>query len=215
MEHLWSWNIATGEEKQITHGEFTVSDARWSPDGARITFTSNPTPLQDDSSLQTAWVLEVGTGTQRKLIETKDATHTARWSGDGKWIAYLSTAGDGIYQQNLFVVGADGGETRKLMGVFELNAEEPMWAPDGKTIYFSSLERETEEVFAADVAAGTVRRLTDKPGVVHLSGVTAKTGAAVGKWSRPEAPCGVFCEGCRVSPVDHGDHHVHPPGGHA
>src|SRR6267154_1050022 len=40
MEHLWSWDIATGGEKQITHGEFTVSDARWSPDGARITFNS-------------------------------------------------------------------------------------------------------------------------------------------------------------------------------
>jgi len=53
----------------------------------------------------------------------------------------LSTAGDGIYQQNLFVVGADGGEPRKLMGGFELNAEEPMWALDGKTIYFSSVER--------------------------------------------------------------------------
>src|SRR6266446_5184974 len=160
MEHLWSWDIATGGEIQITHGEFTVSDGRWSPDGARITFTSNPTPLQDDSSLQTVWVLEVETGKQRKLIETKDATHTARWSGDGKWIAYLSTAGDGIYQQNLFVVGADGGETRKLMGVFELNAEEPMWAPDGKTIYFSTVDHETEEAFAADVAAATVRRLT-------------------------------------------------------
>ncbi len=62
MEHLWSWDIATGEEKQITHGEFTVSDARWSPDGAHMTYTSNPTPRADDSSLQTVWVLEVGTG---------------------------------------------------------------------------------------------------------------------------------------------------------
>src|SRR5437879_6574059 len=202
MEHLWSWNIATGEEKQITHGEFTASDARWSPDGARITFTSNPTPLQDDSSLQTAWILEVGTGKQRKLIETKDATHTARWSGDGKWIAYLSTAGDGIYQQNLFVVGADGGETRKLMGVFELNAEEPMWAPDGKTIYFSSLERETEEVFAANVAAGTVRRLTDKPGVVHLSGISAKTGTAVGTWFAPKHADEGFRSDVRFSAIE-------------
>src|SRR5713101_744052 len=202
MEHLWSWNIVTGEEKQITHGEFTVSDARWSPDGARITFTSNPTPLQDDASLQTVWVLEVGTGKQRKLVETKDATHTARWSGDGKWIAYLSTAGDGIYQQNLFVVGADGGEPRKLMGGFELNAEEPMWALDGKTIYFSSVERETEEVFAADVAAGTVRRLTDKAGVVHLTGINAKTGTAVGTWSDSKHPDEVFRSELRFSVIE-------------
>jgi len=138
MEHLWTWDIATSEEKQLTHGEFTVSDARWSPDGARITFTSNPTPLADDSSLQTAWVLDAAAGKQRKLVETKDATHTARWSPDGKSVAYLSTAGDVIYQQNLFVVSADEGAPRKLMGAFELNAEEPLWAQDGKTIYFST-----------------------------------------------------------------------------
>jgi len=60
-----------------------------------------PDALADDSSLQTAWVLDAAAGKQRKLVETKDATHTARWSPDGKSLAYLSTAGDVIYQQNL------------------------------------------------------------------------------------------------------------------
>ncbi|HUC55127.1 MAG TPA: S9 family peptidase [Candidatus Cybelea sp.] len=202
MEHLWSWNIATGEGKQITHGDFTVSDARWSPDGTHITFTSNPTPRADDGSLQTAWVLEVATGKQRQLVETKDATHTARWSYDGKWIAYLSTVGDGIYQQNLFVVSADGGESRKLMGGFELNAEEPIWALDGKTIYFSSVDRESEEVFAADVAAGTVRRLTDKPGVLHLAGISANGGTMVGTWADPKHPDEVFRSDLRFSAIE-------------
>ena len=53
MAQLWTWDIASGEEKQLTKDESTVSDPRWSPDGSHITFTSNPTPLQDDSSLQT------------------------------------------------------------------------------------------------------------------------------------------------------------------
>jgi len=202
MEHLWSWNIATGEEKQITHGEFTVSEPRWSPDGAHITYTSNPTPRQDDGSLQTAWVLEVGTGKQQKLVDSPDATHAARWSVDGKWIAYLSTAGESIYQENLFVVSADGGEPRKLMGVFELNAEEPIWGLDGKTIYFSSVERETEEVFAADVAAGTVRRLTDKPGVLHLTGISAKGMTAVGTWSDSKHLDEVFRSDLRFSAIE-------------
>jgi dipeptidyl aminopeptidase/acylaminoacyl peptidase len=203
MKHLWSWDIATAEEKQVTKGEFTVSDPQWSPDGARITYTSNPTPLEDDSSLHTAWVLDVGTGKQRKLVEGAGATHTARWSGDGKWIAYLSTAGDGIYQQNLFVVSAaDGGEARKLMSGFELNAEEPIWGPDGKTIYFSSVDHESEEAFAADVGTGTVRRLTDKPGVLDLTGISAKGGMAVGTWSDPKHLGEVFRSDLRFSAIE-------------
>lgn len=202
MEHLWTWDIATGDEKQITRGEFTVSDARWSPDGLRITYTSNPTPLADDSSLQTAWVMELATGKQRKVgAEGSYANHTVRWSPDGKWLAYLSTAGESIYQENLFVVSADGGEARKLMGGFELNAEEPLWAPDGKMIYFSTTDHETEEVFAVNVSAGTVLRLTDKPGLVHLTAISAK-GATVGTSSDPKHPDELFRSDLRFSAIE-------------
>jgi dipeptidyl aminopeptidase/acylaminoacyl peptidase len=197
MEHLWTWDIATGAEKQITQGEFTVSDPRWSPDGSHITFTTQPTPRQDDTGLQAAMVLDVATGKQRKLAETGDATHTARWSHDGKWVAYLSTAGESIYQVNLFVVSADGGNSRKLTGGFELDAGEPIWGPDGKTIYFSSTDHESEEVFAADATSGGVRQIAAKPGVIQLAQISldknsAKGGIAVGTWSDPTHPDEVF-----------------------
>ena len=65
MAQLWTWNIATSEEKQITKGDFTVSDPRWSPDDSHITFTTTPTPLLDDlASLQTAWVLDATSGAE-------------------------------------------------------------------------------------------------------------------------------------------------------
>jgi dipeptidyl aminopeptidase/acylaminoacyl peptidase len=202
MEHLWTWDIVTSQEKQLTQGEFTVSDPRWSPDGSHITFTTQPTPRQDDSSRQTAMVLDVATGKQRKLAETADATHTARWSPDGKWVAYLSSAGDDIYQVNLFVVSADGGASRKLTSGFELDAAEPIWGPDGKTIYFSSLSRETEEVFAADATAGGVRQVAAKPGVISLSEINAKDGIAVGTWSDPTHPDDVFRSDLSFSSLD-------------
>jgi len=178
-QQLWTWDIAGGQEKQLTHCDCTVSDARWSPDRTHITYTTNPTPRQDDGDMQTAWVLETATGKQRKLDEKQFATHTARWSRDSKWIAYLSRAGEGIFQENLFVAAAGGGESRKLTNGFELNAEEPYWAPDGKTIYFSSADRETVEVFAADVAGAKVRRVTEKQGMVQLSQIGAN-GTVVG-----------------------------------
>ncbi len=192
MEHLWSWVIATGEEKQLTKGDFTVSDPRWSPDGLHITFTSNPTPLQDDSSLRMAWVLDVKGGKQRKLVETAEATHTARWSADGKWIAYLSNARAEVSQANLFVVGADGGEPRKLTSGFDLDAGEPLWALDEKEIFFSAVNGQSEDVFAANVASGGVREVIAMPGVIQLDEIKGKGEIAVGTWSDPRHPDEVF-----------------------
>src|SRR5580698_2781476 len=156
MGQLWTWSIATSEEKQLTKGDVTASDAHWSPDGARVTFTTNPTPRLDDISLQTAWVLDVASGNQRKLVETSDPTQTARWSPDGRSIAYLGSAGPVLYQVNLFIVDANGGSPRKLSNSFELNAGEPVWSRDGKTIYFSSDDHEALRIFAVDGAAATV-----------------------------------------------------------
>jgi dipeptidyl aminopeptidase/acylaminoacyl peptidase len=192
MEQLWTWNIATNEEKQITKGDFTVSDARWSPDGAHLTFTTNPTPRLDDMSLQTAWVLEVASGKQRKLVETPDPTLTARWSPDGKRIAYLSSAGLVVYKVNLFVVDANGGAAKKLSGSLELNAGEPVWSRDGKTIYFSSDDHEAMEIFAVDVEAGTARPLTDAATVVNLAEISADGQTAVGTWGDSTHPDEVF-----------------------
>jgi dipeptidyl aminopeptidase/acylaminoacyl peptidase len=192
MAQLWTWNIASGEEKEITHGNFTVSDPRWSPDGSHITFTTNPTPLLDDASVQTAYILDVASDQIRKLADTTEYTHTARWSPDGKSIAYLSDHGMAIYRTKLFVISPDGGTPRELTSAFELNAGQPVWSPDGKSIYFSTESRETGEVFAANVAKGTVRQLTDKPEVISLDDISANGQTAVGTWTDPTHPAEVF-----------------------
>ncbi|HEV2288513.1 MAG TPA: S9 family peptidase [Candidatus Acidoferrales bacterium] len=202
MAQLWTWNIASGDEKELTEGDFTVSNPRWSPDGTRVTFTTNPTPRLDDISLQTAWVLDVASGQKRKLVDSADYTHTARWSLDGKWIAYLSSQGLDLYQMNLFVVSADGGQPTKLTGSFELNAGTPVWAPDGKTIYFSTETRESVEIFAADVAGGTVRQVTDKPAVISIDEISANGQTAVGTWTDPSHPAEVFRSDLNFSSID-------------
>jgi dipeptidyl aminopeptidase/acylaminoacyl peptidase len=192
MAQLWTWNIATGEEKQVSKGDFTVSDARWSPDGLHVTFTTNPTPRLDDSPLHTAWVLDVASGAQRKLVESSEHTHTARWSPDGKKIAYLGSAGSFLSKEDLFVVDSNGGTPKKLTASFELNAGEPNWSKDGAQIYFSSDDREALRVFAADVAAGAVRPLTDMARIVDLSDLSANGQIAVGTIGDSTHPDEVF-----------------------
>src|SRR5215470_14600532 len=136
LSQLWSWTIASGDEKQLTHEDVHVSDARWSPDGSRVTFTSTPSPRLDDTSEQTLWIMDASGGKPRRLVDTSEKTHGARWSPDGKWIAYLSNAGGFIYKVNLMLIDPSVASPKKLTASFDLNAGEPHWSHDGKQIFF-------------------------------------------------------------------------------
>lgn len=192
MSQLWTWNIATGEEQQLTKDNATVAEARWSPDGSHVAFTSYPTPRQDDTALAAAWVLDVSSGSKRKVADMTDTTHTARWSPDGKKIAFLSSTGPAIYKVNLFVVDANGGPAKKLTNSFDLNAGEPHWSKDGAQLYFDTDDHEALRIYAADAATGTVKPLTDTMRTASLAEISTNGQTAVGTTGDSTHPDDVF-----------------------
>jgi dipeptidyl aminopeptidase/acylaminoacyl peptidase len=197
LAQLWTWDIASGHENQITHGDFAAGDARFSPDGSQITFTSIPTPRLDDRSLTTVWLLDVSSGHLRKLAESPAHTSSARWSPDGKSIVFLGSDGGPISPMNLYVEAAGGGVPRRLGATFPLLPGDngvglgPVWSADGKTIFFNHNTGESVEVFAADVASGTIRQVSERPGIVAIDEI-AKNGAVIGTFTDPTHPAEVF-----------------------
>ena len=45
---IWTIDIKTKKAAELVKGDFSASDAQWSPDGKRIAFTTTPTPKADD-----------------------------------------------------------------------------------------------------------------------------------------------------------------------
>jgi Tol biopolymer transport system component len=162
MSHLWLWNIERKEGKRLTEGNFTISDAQWSPDGTQITYTVRPTPKADDGSLSDVWLLTVASSEKKKLVAEVGSSDNARWSPDGKWITYTGSpdASGGVSTTYLYLAPASGGASKQLTAKFDLPVGTPVWSRDGRTIYFSTNVLEAIEVYSYDIASGAVKQLS-------------------------------------------------------
>ena len=115
-----------------------IADAQISPDGSRVVYTLvNVAPKHDD--YETAlWMIPVSGGSPRQLTAGPHDS-AARWSPDGKSVAFVRVAereGKSSGPQ-IYLLSMDGGDARQLTDVPK-GAGVPYWAPDGRTIAFSS-----------------------------------------------------------------------------
>ena len=104
--------------------------ATWSPDGARVAYTS----------LDTLYVQSID-GSSRTALATGTWVHSPAWSDDG-WIAYVEgntnfhTEGN-LAPSQLRLVRASGGTPIDLTGRGTLNTS-PVWVPERRALLFIS-----------------------------------------------------------------------------
>ena len=128
---------STGESvKRLTDfGE----DPAWSPDGKQIVFSTHsgqdPYSRPGEGHL---WLVDLGTGDLRQLTREHDAVQP-RWSPSGLRIAFWGLRGNSG-QRDLWTIPADAKGEPAALSVTEDPAMDwnPVWSPDGKSLYFSS-----------------------------------------------------------------------------
>ena len=106
----------------------------WSPDGTRITFSSDETGDQD------IYVMNAD-GTVRVNLTSREAKDIEpAWSPDGEWIAFLSRSQGNT---DIHRVRPDGTGLSSLTTFPAQLYSRPIWSPDGTKIAFTS-NREAE-----------------------------------------------------------------------
>jgi Tol biopolymer transport system component len=123
-----------------------------SPDGKRIAFAGQRNCGQEyDQEKNTIWLLEED-GSLRNLVPGQG--RTPAWSPDGEWLAFESNRGSTNDLYAAFIVRRDGSELRQVTE-YELNANHPVWSPDGTLLAVSG--QHTKDPEATGIAVIQLR----------------------------------------------------------
>jgi dipeptidyl aminopeptidase/acylaminoacyl peptidase len=165
--HLYVFDVATKELRQITSGDYDESQAVWSPDGARVAFVSNRTENPDANANSDIWIVGAdNTDKGQTLLQVTTnpgSDGSPAWSLDGRWIAYLTATQPEIiwYATNhLAVVSASGGEPRLLTVQVDRNFSGPRFSADGRSIYARLEDSAENHLVRVNVENRRVERLT-------------------------------------------------------
>jgi eukaryotic-like serine/threonine-protein kinase len=124
---------ATGES--VRRATTTGYHPAWSPNGQQLLYvTQNVTDPAVRFTSSEMWVATLATG-ERRLV-TKDDAAQPSWSPHGHRIAYWGRAG-GQGAGDIWTIPAAGGEAVPVTTEPSIDWN-PVWAPDGRYLYFSS-----------------------------------------------------------------------------
>ncbi|MDE0898473.1 MAG: S9 family peptidase [Longimicrobiales bacterium] len=151
------WMDDEGASSQITRLQKAPGGIRWAPDGNTLSFT-----MTMDG--EEAW-----------SVSPPGRPEGANWTEPPKVVTRADYRQDRVGfvdegWRHIFVVPAEGGTARQLTDGY-WNHSTGEWTPDGAELVFSSLRTEDSElswrqseVYAVNVANGTIRQLTTRHG---------------------------------------------------
>jgi hypothetical protein len=149
-----------GVEKNREHLTFgrRAREPDVSADGHRIVYV---TDRSGTSTLRVAEISPSGALQNERLLAPSayfEQVFTPRFSPDGQKVAYGVWTNGGY--RDLRIVDL---ETRRVVELWHDRAvdQQPTWSPDGKTLYFASDRTGFPNVFAYDLASGTVLQVTN------------------------------------------------------
>jgi TolB protein len=174
---IWIVKADSAEAHRVLEGSWT--GVAWSPTGEGLAVTgAPPSPTGNKENGYGLYVVQPdGSGLRRLTSSEADPAaevfdYWPAWSPDGRHIAFArnDALDDITYDSDVYVMGADGSDLRRLTDWPGLDTV-PAWSPDGRSLLFTSDRRLTPEqrnqnrergelrgvsIYSLDLASGNV-----------------------------------------------------------
>jgi Tol biopolymer transport system component len=158
---VWTVN-ADGTDLQQLTDNVGIRDAApdWSPDGARIAFSSQRTDSDAADEDLDIWTINSTDGQDaQQLTDNDHDDDTPDWSPDGQQIVWEASAGE---NRDIFRMNADGsGQAEVVAGPGDDSW--PMWSPDGASIAYHANNPSADlgwEIYTITAQGDPIERLT-------------------------------------------------------
>ncbi len=157
--NIWVRTLATGTERQLTHGSGGDYQPQWAPDGGRIVFFS---AREGNNDIWTATLAD-----EKVVRLTSDPAMDINpfYSPDGSRIAFVS---DRSGRSEVWVMDADGGNQRQVTTVGAWG-HFLRWTPDGSAIAFRADDWSRVRIVRVTLADGGLTELPPVESGGHMS----------------------------------------------
>jgi dipeptidyl aminopeptidase/acylaminoacyl peptidase len=143
-------DVTPGDFNAPPYGAATGTDYAFSPDSKEIVYLKNPDKVEAVSTNSDVFIVPLNGGEARNITVTNRGYDASpMYTPDGKYILYRSQKTEGFEADRWRIMrfNRQTGETVELTQGFDLQVDEMILSPDGKTIYFTAGERGFLPVF--------------------------------------------------------------------
>ena len=167
--HLHVVDVATRTSRRLTHGDFSIFNLSWSPDGKAIAFDRAPGTGLDNLYRTDIYVVSSDGGEPRPVVARAGMDRIPKFSPDGRSIAFTSWGGrhDWLLEQELYITDLTGANARKVSGAYNRTLEASFtWSPDSRVLWFDGPLNTTSQFFRVNVDGTGFRNVTNVDGLV-------------------------------------------------